>query len=137
VIEGRAAETLRLRRALGAALQIWADVHVKHGQPLSHATVAREAEDAVHRGLADAVIVSGPGTGAETDAQDLRAVAALRLGVPIFVGSGLTPENCGALLAIADGAIVGSTLKRGGNATAALDPDRLRSFMAAARAGSA
>jgi membrane complex biogenesis BtpA family protein len=134
VIEGRADETLRLRRALGAPVQIWADVHVKHGRSLAHASAAREAEDAVHRGLADAVIVSGAGTGRATDPVDVRAVTELRLGVPVLVGSGLTLENCAASLASADGGIVGTALKRGGVTTAALDGERLRRFVETVRA---
>jgi len=133
VIEGRAAETVRLRRALGAAVEIWADVHVKHGRSLAHPTAVREAEDAVHRGRADAVIVSGAGTGQAADVQELQAIAALRLGVPVVVGSGVTAANCAAMLQHADGAIVGTTLKHGGVTTAALDPDRVRRFVHAAR----
>ena len=35
IIEGKADETLRYRTLLGASVQIWADVHVKHGTPLA------------------------------------------------------------------------------------------------------
>src|SRR5207245_839512 len=59
ILEGRAAETLRLRDALGVPVAIWADVHVKHARPLDSEDVARAAEDAVERGLADAILVSG------------------------------------------------------------------------------
>jgi hypothetical protein len=133
VIEGRAAETLRLRRALGARTEIWADVHVKHGRPLAHATIAAEAEDAVRRGHADALIVSGAGTGAAADLDDVRAVRNLNLGVPILVGSGVTPETVAATLAVADGVIVGSALEHDGRAGAALDDARIVAFVAAAR----
>jgi uncharacterized protein len=141
ITEGRAAETLRLRRALGAAVEIWADVHVKHGRSLAHEDIASEAEDAVQRGLADALVVSGAGTGKPTDLDDLRRVAALRLGVPIVVGSGATLESVGDLLAIADGVIVGTALKktlpgaRESGALAPLDPERVQAFVAAARPG--
>jgi len=133
VIEGRAAETLRLRRALGSRVEIWADVHVKHGRPLAHADIASEAADAVRRGHADAVIVSGAGTGLATNLADVRAVAALGLGVPVLIGSGVTAATVAAGLAVADGVIVGSALERDGKAGAPLDSARLRSFVAAAR----
>ena len=140
ITEGRAAETLRLRAALGAAVEIWADVHVKHGHSLSHPDIAAEAEDAVQRGLADALVVSGAGTGKPTDLDALRRVAALRLGVPVLVGSGATAETVGALLEVADGVIVGTALKKAAaaasGALAPLDPARLHAFVAAARAGS-
>ncbi len=133
VIEGRAAETLRLRRALGAQVEIWSDVHVKHGRSLAHETIEREAEDAVLRGMADALIVSGTGTGHAARLEDVQAVAALALGAPVLVGSGVTVETVRAVLRIADGVIVGTALKKGGATTAALDPERLRRFVDAAR----
>jgi len=134
IIEGRAADTLRLRRALGSQVEIWADVHVKHGRPLAHASIAAEAADAVRRGLADALIVSGEGTGSATDLEDVRAVVRQNLGVPVLVGSGVTPASVAATLAVVDGVIVGSALEHEGRAGAPLDPQRVRSFVAAARA---
>jgi uncharacterized protein len=134
VLEGRAAQTLRLRSELGAAIEIWADVHVKHGRPVSHADISREAEDAVRRGLADALIVSGAGTGEGADLEDVGSVARSGLRVPILVGSGVDEESVGRYLAVADGVIVGSSLKAEGVTTAPLDPERARRFIAAARA---
>lgn len=133
MIEGQAAQTLRLRRALGAEVEIWSDVHVKHARSLAHATIEREAEDAVKRGMASALIVSGQGTGHATRIEDLQAVAQLQLGVPVIAGSGATIENAGELLRVADGVIVGTALKRNGATEAPLDPDRTRRFVDAAR----
>jgi len=98
--------------ALGADVEIWADVHVKHGRSLAHASIADEAEDAVRRGLADALVVSGRGTGEATSLDDVRAVAELELGVPFYVGSGVTVETVESLLDVADGVIVGSAIVR-------------------------
>jgi predicted TIM-barrel enzyme len=83
--------------------------------------------------MAGALIVSGQGTGHATRIEDLQAVAGLRLGVPVIVGSGATLENAAQLLQVADGVIVGTTLKQGGATAAPLDPDRVRRFVAAAR----
>jgi membrane complex biogenesis BtpA family protein len=134
VIEGRAAETLRLRRAWDAKVEIWSDVHVKHGRSLAHETVEREAEDAATRGMADALIVSGTGTGHAANPDDVRAVAALDLGVPVIVGSGVSADNVAQLFRFADGVIVGTALKQGGRTVAPLDPERVRRFVDAARA---
>ena len=49
-----------------------------------------------------------------------------------MVGSGVTPENVGDILQVADGVIVGSWLKQDGVWWNAVDPDRLAIFMAAA-----
>jgi len=134
ILQGRAAATLRLRRSLGTDVAIWADVHVKHGQSLAHETVADEARDAVERGLADALIVTGQGTGWRTDIDELRSVKALELGVPLYVGSGVTEQSLDLYLRESDGVIVGSALKEGGRARGALDAEKARRFMAAARA---
>lgn len=134
IVEGRAAETLRLRAALGARVALWADVHVKHGRPLSHPTLEAEAEDAVGRGLADALVVSGAGTGKAASLDELERVRALGLGVPVYVGSGVDLETLGAVLDRADGVIVGTALERDGVTAAPLDPERVKRFADAFRA---
>ncbi len=133
VIEGRAAETLRLRAALGADVAIWSDVHVKHGRSLAHASIEGEAEDAVLRGLADAVIVSGRATGEPASLDEVRRVKALDLGVPVYVGSGVTEENVRDVLACSDGVIVGTALKEGGRTANRVDRDRALRFVEKAR----
>ena len=134
VVEGRAAETLRARAALGAAeVAIWSDVHVKHGRSLAHDSIADEAEDAVRRGLADALVVSGRGTGEATSLDDLRAVAELELGVPIYVGSGVTVETVESLLDVADGVIVGTSIKSDSKTTNLIDRRRAERLVEKAR----
>jgi uncharacterized protein len=135
IVEGRAAETLRARRSLGAsdAVAIWADVHVKHGKSLAHASITDEAEDAVERGCADALIVSGRATGVTASPDELRRVKALELGVPVLVGSGITEDNAKSYLEVADGVIVGTSLKQGGRTTSPIDPERARRFVERAR----
>jgi uncharacterized protein len=134
VLEGRAAETLRARQALGARVAILADVDVKHAAPLGPARpLAEVAEETAGRGLADGLIVSGSGTGAPTALEDLRVVKGACPQAPIFVGSGLTVATAAEALAIADGAIVGTALKRGGDLAAPVDIDRVRALVEAAR----
>ena len=54
--------------------------------------------------------------------------------VRILVGSGFDVTNAAALLAHADGAIVGTAAKRDGDVTAPVDVDRVRALVAAAAA---
>jgi membrane complex biogenesis BtpA family protein len=129
VIEGRAADTLRLRAALGTDVEIWSDVHVKHGRSLAHPSIEGEAEDAVLRGLADALIVSGRATGEPASLDEIRRVKALDLGVPLYVGSGVTSENAREILASSDGVIVGTSLKEGGRTANPIDRDRATRFV--------
>ena len=133
VLEGRAAQTMRLRRELQSRVQVWADVHVKHGRSLTHERIEQEALDCVHRGGADAIIVSGSGTGAETSLEELQRVRELRLAVPVYVGSGVTCDNVQRYLSVADGVIVGTALKEGGVTRAPLAVDRVRELVARAR----
>jgi membrane complex biogenesis BtpA family protein len=131
IIQGRADETLRLRRALDAeSVAIYADVLVKHAAPLGHVTIADAVRDVVERGLADAVIVSGAGTGRETAASDVRE-AARATSAPVLVGSGVTVENVARVVPPASGVIVGSSLKRDGRIDNPVDVERVRALRAA------
>ncbi len=112
LIEGCAAALVRKRRALGADVAILADVGVKHAQPLGGFDLAQSARDTALRGRADALIVSGSGTGAPTPRARIDAVRAAVPGVPVLVGSGATVEAVDP--AAADGFIVGTALKREG-----------------------
>jgi len=132
LITGRAAQLARQRRALGLEVAIFADVFVKHAVPPAGLTIAQAAIDTWERGLADALIVSGTGTGEEPDVGDLHRV---RVAVPdahLLVGSGSRSENVTALLETADGVIAGTALKRDHVTTAAVDPEQARAFIEAA-----
>jgi uncharacterized protein len=134
VIEGRAAETLRARRALGAQhVAIWADVDVKHSAALAPRDVGREADDLATRGLADAVLVTGEGTGRGVDVDKLRRVRQAVASVPVLVASGVTVESLPALADLCDGVIVGSTLRAGGVAGGPIDAERAARFAEAFR----
>ena len=125
VIEGRAHETLRYRRELGADVRIFADVLVKHAAPIGDQDLGRAARTAVERGLADAVIVSGPMTGEPTSPGDVAAAKEMVPDVPVLVGSGVTEDNVEELMRVADGAIVGTSLKLDGVVTNQVDQERV------------
>lgn len=134
IIEGRADETLRYRKKLGSRTAIFADVHVKHASPLLVQPIAEAAEEAAYRGRADALIVSGTGTGKPTSVIDLKAVRDAVPDRPILVGSGASVRTIRELLSIADGAIIGTAIKQDGRTTGPVDPERARAFVQAARA---
>lgn len=131
IIEGRAERTLRYRRALGTEVAIWADVLVKHGVPVGEQTLEDAALDAVERGLADAVIVSGRATGQPTDPADVQRVRAVLPETPIYIGSGVTPETIHAMRPAATGFIVGTWAKVGGRVESPVDPERVRRLVEA------
>lgn len=135
LIEGRAAHLLRLRRSLGADdIRIFADVFVKHAVPLGEQSLLDTAHDTVGRGLADAVILTGPSTGAACSLDNVRSVKAGLPHVPVLVGSGVTPRTIRDTLAVADGVIVGTSLKADGIVTNPVEIARVRELITAARA---
>lgn len=80
--------------------------------------------------LADAVVVTGQVTGDAATLDDLRIARDGLAGHPLIVGSGLTPENAREQLALADGAIVGTSLKDGGVRTGSrINVQRVRRLM--------
>jgi len=127
LIQGNSHATLRLRAALRSDVLIFADVGVKHAAPLASRGLAAEARDLAERGLADAIIVSGELTGAETSPEDVEIVRA-STDLPILIGSGATPENLQRVYAKVDGLIVGSYFKQGGKGENLVDEARVRSF---------
>jgi len=131
LIEGNACETLRYRRQVCPGAQIFADVHVKHAVPLGDWSLGDSARDAVQRGLADALIISGTGTGVAADAADLERVRVACPKTKLLVGSGLTAGNVREYLPLADGFIVGTSLKIGGNVTNRVDARRVAALVKA------
>jgi hypothetical protein len=129
-IRGRAAELQRRRATLAPEVEVWADVMVKHSTPPSGLDAGQAALDTVERGLADAVIVSGPGTGAETDVDEAKAVKeAVPDGTRVVLGSGARIGGLDRLLAAVDTVIVGSTIKVDGEPARRPDPLRAKAFV--------
>lgn len=128
IIQGKAHETLRLRKYLNSKVLIFADVHVKHATPLVDRDIELEARELAERGIADAIIVSGAYTGTEANPCEAEKVKQIS-GLPVFIGSGTKPENLEDLYTVADGFIVGSYFKQNGQVLNRVDPDRVKHFM--------
>ena len=115
VIEGRAADLMRYRQTLGAEhIKVLADVRVKHAAPLAERPLQDEVEELVNRAGADAVIVSGNGTGKPTNPSHAAEVKRYAGDTPVFIGSGADAQSILQLKAGCDGFIVGSAAKPGG-----------------------
>ena len=130
-IIGNAAEIARMRAAVCPDVAIMADVFVKHATPPAGLSLVDATHDLVERAGADAVVVSGVGTGSPADLADLATVADASH-LPVFLGSGVTIDNVREMLEIADGAIVGTSIKVDGVATNPVDPAAAAGFVAAA-----
>jgi membrane complex biogenesis BtpA family protein len=134
ILNGPAAQALRFRSAIKAEnIRIFADVHVKFGAHAITAdrTVSEQATDAEWFD-ADVLIATGSRTGSPTRVDEVEQV---RHGtnLPVLVGSGLAADQVAELFAVADGAIVGQWLKKGGLWWEPVDPRRVEQMMNAVR----
>jgi uncharacterized protein len=113
-LDASAGPLLRARAALGSGVAIWADVKKKHA---SHAVTADLSLLEAARGAAffgaDALIVTGVATGRSTALDDV--IEMKKAGLPVVVGSGVTPKDALALSDHADALIVGSWIKEDGD----------------------
>ncbi|HMP84541.1 MAG TPA: BtpA/SgcQ family protein [Verrucomicrobiota bacterium] len=125
LIEGDAYNTVRYRSRVCPGAAIFADVHVKHAVPLGNWTIEDSAHDTVERGLADALIVSGVGTGQAADMDDVQRVRNACPKAKLLLGSGITLANVREYVKLADGVIVGSSLKKDGKLANPVDAKRV------------
>lgn len=132
-IVGKADEVLRAISELGIDVSVWADVMVKHATPPPGMDPVQSALDTIERGLADAVIISGSGTGFEPNLEEAHLIrSAIPKQVRLVVGSGATVDNLGGLATVADTVIVGSSLKPDSNPQMQVDRLKAEQFVEAA-----
>lgn len=109
-IEGCAVATAEMKRLLGSAVQVWADVHEATSLPLS-GTQLWAAIEAIKFGSADALVITSEGGVDEA----LEWIAALRPElprvVPMIVGGRVTADSMIRTVSGADGAIIGNAVK--------------------------
>lgn len=101
-------------------LAVFADVHVKEASLIGATTLEESVKNAEHAG-ADVLIVTGSATGQATPIEAVqRAKSCTQL--KVIVGSGFNRKHAKEILQVADGAIVGSSIKYGGDVFNAVDP---------------
>ena len=99
----------------------------KYYTPLEGSDLEQDLWEAKSR--AEAVVVTGAGTGVETPLGKVKQFRELIGGHPLVVGAGLTADNAYERLCISDGAIVGSFFKEGGDTRNPIDREKIRDFM--------
>jgi len=108
-------------------VKIFADISVKHAIPLVRIPIEREARETAYRGKADGLIVTSEETGSPPHLETVKTVKNAVPDVPIIVGSGINSNNVQELLKVADGAIVGSSLKQ--NIAGPIDTNKVRTLV--------
>jgi membrane complex biogenesis BtpA family protein len=125
-----AGEVLRFRRQIGAeSIRVFFNVMPEFASSVGYRTIAERARSAVVSSLADAILVSGPMAGTAPAMDSFSGIKEVVGDVPVFLNTGATPENIAEYLQIADGVIVGSSLKVDGYTWNPVDPTRVALFM--------
>ena len=114
------------------SVALFANITPEFASSLGPRTIPERARSAVFLGV-EAVLISGPMTGTPTDIAELRAAKAAVPAAPVLANTGVTADTVAQILAVADGAIVGTALKRDAVTWNPVDPGRAATFMEAAR----
>jgi membrane complex biogenesis BtpA family protein len=125
-----AGKALRYRDQLGRQdLAVLYNISAEFAYSLDRRSLADRARSAVFSSIPDAILVSGAITGEAAAMSDLEAVKKVLPSVPVLANTGVKHETVKDVLAVADGCIVGSSLKVDGNTWNAVDPERAAEFM--------
>ena len=124
-MDADAGPLLRYRKQIGAEdILILTDIKKKHSAHAATADLSlAETAHAAEFFKSDGVIVTGTSTGMAASLAELQGLQGATE-LPILVGSGLTEVNISEYAPLADGFIVGSSLKRGGDWRQEVDYER-------------
>jgi membrane complex biogenesis BtpA family protein len=125
-----AGAAIRYRNALGRSdLAVLYNVSAEFAYSLDRRSLADRARSAVFSSIPDAILVSGAITGEAAAMSDLEAVKRVLPATPVLANTGVKHATVAEVLQVADGCIVGSSLKVDGHTWNAVDPDRAAEFM--------
>lgn len=125
-----AGKAMRYRNRLGRSdMAMLYNVSAEFAHSLDQRPLADRARSAVFSSIPDAVLVSGQITGEAAALSDLEAVKAVLPDMAVMANTGVKHDTVSDVLAVADGCIVGSSLKVDGDTWKPVDPDRAHDFM--------
>jgi membrane complex biogenesis BtpA family protein len=134
IIEPRIGDIAAYREAIGAGdVALFDNVAPEFSSALGTRDVADRARGAAFLGM-DAILISGPAAGAPFAMSDLQAAKQAAGDTPVLANTGVRAETIADVLAVADGAIVGTSLKVDGVTWNPIDSGRAARLMDAARA---
>jgi len=129
-----AGKAMRYRDRLGRRdMAMLYNISAEFAHSLDQRSLPDRARSAVFSSIPDAVLVSGQITGEAAALSDLEAVKAVLPDIAVMANTGVKHETVAAVLRVADGCIVGSSLKVDGDTWNAIDADRASDFMARVR----
>jgi membrane complex biogenesis BtpA family protein len=124
-----AASAVRLRHTLHSTCLLFYNINAEFASLIGNRSLSARAQSAVFASLADAICVSGPMTGKAVRVEDLLEVKNAVSDVPVIANTGVKRENVKEVLAVADAAVVGTSLKKDGSTWNPVDKERVLGFM--------
>jgi membrane complex biogenesis BtpA family protein len=123
-------ELYRYRKLIDAGnIAIFFNISAEFAYNLDRRPLEEIAGSVVFSSLADVILVSGPKTGTPPSVEVIERVKEKVKDVPVFVNTGLNMENARELLKVADGAIVGTSLKKNGVTWEPVGKERVKKLM--------
>jgi predicted TIM-barrel enzyme len=120
--------------AIGAAdVALFDNISPEFSSPIGTRTVADRARGAAFLGM-DAILISGWAAGSPMAMGDLIAAKEAAPETPVIANTGVQADRIAEIFTVADGAIVGTSLKVDGITWNPVDRDRALRLMDAARA---
>jgi membrane complex biogenesis BtpA family protein len=122
-------ELAAYRHAIGAdGVAILANITPEFSRSVGNRTVAERAAGAAYMGV-DALLISGAAAGVGASLAEIREAKSAAPGMPVLANTGVTHETVEEVFSIADGAVVGTSLKVDGNTWNPVDPERVTAMM--------
>jgi membrane complex biogenesis BtpA family protein len=115
-------------------VRLFFNIEPEFARPVAQRPIGVLAHSVVVSSLADAILISGAMAGAEVDLSHIRAAKSAVPTTPVLANTGVRIETVRATLAVADGVIVGTGLKRDGYTWNPVDPERVQRFIDEVRA---
>ena len=132
IVDPDAGKIQRLKSSLSGKMKVFANIS-GHTEPLGGRKLEDIARGAVKFGLADAVCLAGTTAGSEIAEDDLRAARRGAGDAPVIAGTGVSVENAERMLSLADGVIMGTSIKFGRDTFNPVDPEKAAEFIRRAK----
>ena len=133
IIQPNIGDIAAYRVAIGATdVALFDNISPEFSSPLGSRTVADRARGADFLGM-DAILISGWAAGSPMAMADLVAAKEAAPNTPIIANTGVRADRVAEIMKVADGAIVGTSLKFDGVTWNPVDPERARELVDAVR----
>jgi membrane complex biogenesis BtpA family protein len=104
---------------------VFTNITPEYACSVGNRPIADRARAAMAQGI-DGLLVSGGYIGVAPDRATMLLIKDAAPDIPLIATSGVVPETIADVLAVADGAVVGSAMRQDGSVWKPVDPDRTR-----------